>query len=293
MKSKLRLGFADTHEHIAQFFYSLLSKNYEIEIDNTNPEFLIFGDENFGTHNKSYSKKDVTKIFFTGENQRPNDYDCHYAISFDHIENNWHYRLPLYVVYMWALEHIHKTPWKYDYITQVIPQSKIPDKFCSFVVSNPNCAVRNEFFTKLHAIKHVDSAGRLYRNIDIPLEGEKAKIDFLATRKFNICFESFSHPGYVTEKILHAFYANTLPIYWGSPSIKSDFNPDSFIFVNQYKSIDQAIERVIEIDNDDNLYKSIVSQPKLMYNVPTDLMVLDNFLYWFDTIVYKKREARE
>ena len=116
MSKKIKLGFADTHEHISQFFHSLLANRFDVEIDNENPDYLIFGDSNFGSENKKFSKTDCVKIFYTGENQRPDNYDCHYAITFDHNYSNWHFRLPLFVVYMWALDAIHNTGHKYYHI---------------------------------------------------------------------------------------------------------------------------------------------------------------------------------
>jgi hypothetical protein len=291
MKQKLKLGFTDTHDHLAQFFYHTLSKRYDITIDNDTPEFLIFGDENFGTENTKFSKRDCTKIFYTGENRRPENYDCHYAISFDHNFNNWHYRLPLYVIYMWALENIHKTKYRYDYILD--PTVKEKTDFCSFVVSNPNAKERNNFFETLNAIKRVDSAGKHLKNIEVDLAGEEKKIEFLSSRKFNICFESMSHTGYVTEKILHAFYAGTVPIYWGSQTIGHDFNTSAFINVHNFRSFDDAAEYVVRVDGDKDLYNFIVNQPKYAYNIPPSYYFLDNFLNWFDSIVYKKRDTRD
>lgn len=283
---KLKLGFTDTHDHLAGFFHHVLSARYDIEIDNENPDFLIFGDKNFGTDNKNFSKKDCIKIFFTGENQRPEDYDCHYAISFDHNYNPWHYRLPLFVIYMWALKHIHKT--KYDRNWILNPEIKPKKRFASFVVKNPNCQERNNFFKQLNAVKGVDSGGPLYNNIFAELNGEEAKIDFLAERKFNICFESMSYPGYVTEKIFHAFVAGTVPIYWGSPTVEHDFNPKAFINVHNFRSHDDVIEYVMKVDSDDDLYDAIVNQPKFTGNVPPSYIFYNNFLNWFDAVVYKK-----
>jgi hypothetical protein len=289
---KLKLGFADTHEHLAQFFYSLLANRYEVEIDNDNPDYLIFGDDNFGTTNKKFSKNDCVKIFYTGENRRPADYDCHYAITFDHVYSNWHYRLPLFVVYMWALENIHNLEYGFYHILgEHNPQLKTD--FCSFVVSNPGCQERNDFFKKLHAIKPVNSAGKLYNNVSAKLDGEQAKIDFLAKRKFNICFESGSHPGYVTEKILHAFYAQTVPIYWGSPTINADFNHQAFVNVHDFDNMDQVVDYVMLLDSNEDLYNRLLAAPKLSSNVPKDYMLLNNFLNWFDAVVYNRIDARE
>jgi hypothetical protein len=287
---KLKLGFTDTHEHLAAFFQFVLSMRYDVEIDNTNPDYLIFGDKNFGQNNLNYSKDSCTKIFFTGENQRPDDYDCHYAITFDHNHNPWHYRLPLFVIYMWALKNVHNTKYGKNYIFK--PEVKKKDKFCTFVVQNPRCQERNNFFQALNAIKQVDSGGPLYNNINAKLDGEEAKIDFLSTRKFNICFESMSYPGYVTEKILHAFYAGTIPIYWGSPTIESDFNRDSFINVHNFKNQQEAIDYILKVDEDDELYNKIVTAPKFTAKIPPSYLLYNNFLNWFDAVVYKKILSR-
>ena len=97
MKRPLRLSFTDTNEQIARFFVGILANRFDVSVDHENPQYLIFGDKNFGTNNLSYDLNKITKIFYTGENQRPWDYQCHYAISFDHIENEKMYRLPLYL----------------------------------------------------------------------------------------------------------------------------------------------------------------------------------------------------
>lgn len=291
MKSKLKIGFSDTHEHIATFFFNVLATRYEMELNNNNPDFLIFGDENFGTENKRFDRKDVIKIFYTGENRRPENYDCHYAITFDHNYNSWHYRLPLFMIYMWALKHIHKTKYGLNYIFK--PEIKEKTSFASFVVSNPKCEARNNFFQLLSQYKTVDSGGKLFNNIKANLDGEESKINFLSSRKFNICFESMSHPGYVTEKILHAFYAQTIPIYWGSPTIGVDFNLGAFINVHLFKSLEHVVEEVKRIDENDDIYNAILNQPKFMHNIPPSYVMIDNFLNWFDAIVYKKIEQRE
>lgn len=284
---KLRIGFTDTHEHLSMFFYSILSTRYEIVVDNENPEYLIFGDNNFGNQNLRYDKNKVTKIFYTGENQRPENYDCHYAISFDHNYESWHYRLPLFVIYMWAWKHLHGMKYDMDY---VLGKINIQEKtsFASFVVSNPNCKERNNFFELLNKYNTIDSGGKLYNNIQANIHGEQGKIDFLSTRKFNICFEPFTYPGYVTEKIMHAYYAGTIPIYWGNELIASDFNRDSFINVHDFSSFDDAIEYIIEVDSNRELYEKTLTAPKFINNIPPSYLILDNFLNWFDAVVYNK-----
>lgn len=287
---KLKLGVTDTHDHLSKFFISILSSRYDIELDNKSPEFLLFGDDNFGNNNLKYSKKDCIKIFYTGENRRPENYDCHYAISFDHNYNNWHYRLPLFVIYMWALENIHKTKYDFNYIFD--PDIEDKTSFASFVVGNPGCTERNDFFKLLSKYKRVDAGGKLFKNVNIDIPTEADKIAFLSSRKFNICFESMSYPGYVTEKILHAFYAGTIPIYWGNPLIEADFNSKAFINCHNYNSFEEVIDKIIELDVNEALYHDMIMEPAFNAGVAPSYVLLNNFLNWFDAVVYAKREYR-
>jgi hypothetical protein len=52
---------------------------------------------------------------------------------------------------------------------------------------------------------------------------------------------------YITEKILHGYYSLCIPIYWGSSNIHEFYNPDSFIYIEDYNknSVDKAIEKII------------------------------------------------
>ena len=90
---KLRLGFADTFDGAKEYFTNLLSVRYEVVRDDQRPDYLIFGDRNFGESNVRY--ENCVRIFYTGENQRHTDYRCDFAISFDHPTDGRMFRLPL------------------------------------------------------------------------------------------------------------------------------------------------------------------------------------------------------
>jgi len=291
---KLKINFTDTWDACVQFFVDILSNRYNVEISK-DAEYLLFCDENFGNTNTSYKKTDITKIFYTGENCRPENYECHYAITHDHNFHPWHYRLPLYVADMWAIETFHKVkdrPFEYLFnFNKTYAKDKF--EFCAFVHRNPGNPVRNNFFQKLSdRYKKVNSAGTLLNNTGISLPDVESKIRYFTKHKFSLCFENSSYPGYVTEKILHGFYGNTIPIYWGSKTIVKDFNPGSFINYFDYENEDKLIDMIVRIDNDDNLYNQIVNTSKFMYNIPPDQVILTNFLNWFDSIVYNKRDSR-
>ena len=66
----------------------------------------------------------------------------------------------------------------------------------------------------------------------------------------------------------------------------------SFLNYFDFQNEDHLIERILEIDSDDELYNRIVNAPKFLYNIPNECVILNNFLNWFDAIVYEKRFPR-
>ena len=86
------------------------------------------------------------------------------------------------------------------------------------------------------------------------------KLGFEMKHKFSIAFENSSRSGYTTEKLPTALSAQTIPIYWGNPEIEKEFNGKRFINCHAYDSFDEVVERVKEIDNDDELYLSIINE---------------------------------
>lgn len=288
MKKTIKLSFTDTNNQIASFFVSILSQKYDVVIDHASPTYLIFGDRNFGENNLTYDPNKVIKIFYTGENQRPWDYQAHYAISFDHIENENQYRLPLYVIY--DFDNARKGLPNIETFSRKPEDVKEKTGFCSFVVRNPNCQKRNDFYHKLSQYKKIDSGGPLFNNIGYVLpygdDAMKAKLEWLPKYKFNMCFENSSYPGYATEKLYEALLGNTIPIYWGSQTIEVDFNPKAFLNWYDYKDDDEFLNAIIELDKDPDKYMNMYLQP-MFSNGVNRFMKVDNFLKWFDNNVYK------
>jgi len=48
--------------------------------------------------------------------------------------------------------------------------------------------------------------------------------------RYALVMENSDSPGYVSEKILHAFLSGTVPIYYGSRFVFEIFNAKAFIF---------------------------------------------------------------
>ena len=227
------------------FIYRFLSRYYKIELSE-NPDFLFCS--SFGYNHWKY--KDCIKIYYTGENLVPdfNIYD--YGISFYHLSFDDRYlRFPLWLTYCWNV--LDKIEEKEDYNFE----SLLNRKFCNFVYSNGGWAdpIREKFFKRLSKYKKVDSGGKYLNNIGYCVPD---KLVFIKDYKFTIAIENSVVPGYTTEKIIEPMMVNSMPIYYGDPIVENDFNMKSCVHLRDYQSLDDAVEAIIELDKQDELYYS-------------------------------------
>ena len=146
--------------------------------------------------------------------------------------------------------------------------------FCAFIHVNKSnkmaqINIRNEFCAELMKYKKVLSPGRVMNNVQAPdymnlrkVEGNFSEgfIRYLSECKFFICFENMlsskQDPNgikYVTQKILSAFIAGSIPIYSGYREIAELFNPAAFINAHDFSSHQELIEYIKEVDNSPEL----------------------------------------
>lgn len=284
-KPKLKLGFTDYYQTLDDFFMSVLSKAFDVERDDANPDYLIFCDETFGQNNLKYDHNKVVKIFFTGENRRPWNYQCHHAISFDHLDGSQFYRLPLYVLDNWV-QTKNGVP---DMLRLPVEYVKYNDKewFCGFVAGNGSSQYRNKMFHMLNEYKPIMSGGPLFNNIGGILPRDvMSKINFFRKCRFSLCFENSSYPGYCTEKIMHGFIAKTVPIYWGSPTVTMDFQEGSFISRHDFVSDNEFIDAIIKIDQDTSTWEVIANCDAIGYQHQRNWDIV-RFNSWFLQNVYR------
>jgi len=279
----MRVAFTDFWQYPKAFdpnnnFIIHLIRCIEPTVEVTTPDkadviiFTIFGSEH-----RRYSCK---KIFFSGENKRPNYNECDYSITFDvNSYGGRNVRIPLWLHYIdWFGLRTYDNPeylLPVDYIYGDNEfNSKERTKFCSAVYSNP-VGIRNEFVTKLNTYKKVDCYGKVRGFKPLP-DGEKIKMDLISDYKFNVCFENSTHPGYYTEKLLHAKVSGCIPIYYSDEHMGMDFNPKCCINLSSFENVDHLIKYIIEVDSDYELYKSILNEP--LFNSPVDLGYIKNKL---------------
>ena len=248
---KIKLKFVGFTSKIQeQGLRDIIGRHFEIE-DSSEPDYVMYW-----VYDYEHLKYNSIRILYTSECYTPDFNDCDYAIGFDRLCFGDRYtRVPLYTLFQYQKF--------YDYIKQRPKFDKgllrTKDRFCTFVVSNCFAQdVRSKLFEKLSEYKKVDSGGRFKNNIGGAVKDKQA---FLKRAKFNIAGENCSYDGYATEKIVEAFAADTIPIYYGDPNIVKDFNPRAFVNVHDFASLDEVLEKVKEIDNNDDLYLSMLNEP--------------------------------
>lgn len=250
---KIKIAFVDFWEGFnpkENYFITVLQKFYEIEWsdDPQKTEYLFYSC--FGYQHMKYS---CIKIFYTGENIVPDFNLCDYAIGYEHLQYGDRYiRMPLYTI-----------DFRKDYFHMMESWGKITERkrFCSFVASNNVEAdsARKDLFEKLSEYQQVDAGGRFLNNIGLE-NGVEDKQQFQEQYKFSMAVENSSHLGYCTEKIVQAFAAGTIPIYWGDPAVGTYFNEKAFVNCHKYKNFDEVLEVVKRIDQNEEIYRDMLRQ---------------------------------
>ena len=74
------------------------------------------------------------------------------------------------------------------------------------------------------------------------------KLDGLSSYMFSIVIENIKYDDYFTEKIIDCFASGTIPIYWGTNSVKNFFNKDGIIFFNTIEELGDILYNLKEDD---------------------------------------------
>ena len=274
--------------------FPYLRPHYRFVLDRQAPDFVFYSV--YGYVEKLAER--ATRILFAGE---PGD---HFAqggkMSPDVNEPGfYHYGLTM------ALENTHPNhiymplcclhlPLHNNGMLDLVRQhgAARPEKeyFCNFIYSNGNSRRRVEFFHQLSRYKRVESLGAVERNNDALVgtgydsAGYRAKQAFQARCKFSLAFENTYFPGYTTEKLSDPLLAGSVPIYSGNPRVGEIFNPRAFINVDTFASDDDAIDYIREVDTNDDLYESYLSEPPFPDNTIPERISDATYLQFFQRI---------
>ena len=289
---QIRVHFVDfsNMDNIIEKICSILSRHFAVIIDGENPEYVFYSA--FGSE---YLKYDCVRIFYTGENIVPDFNLCDYAIGFDHIKFLDRYlRYPLYLFYE---TDVQKAARKHQNLSLEVVRNK--KRFCNFVVTNgKGDPYREKVFHALCAYKRVDSAGKFLNNVGARV---KDKFAFQRECRFSLCFENSSTPGYLTEKLIQAAAAQTIPIYWGDTlATKPLFdggggiNARAFINAHEFANIASLVRHIESIENDENAQLAILQEPLFLDSNHIELFEkqLEDFLVYIFSQPYERSFRR-
>lgn len=266
-------GF-DIHHNI---YVDVLSRKYDVSVivdDASEPDLLFYSFN--GSRHYGY---DCIKVYCSLENDVPNFNECDYALSAHYLQfGDRHLRFPQYLIYD-----------EYDALDVPceVTETLFHREFCSAVVSQVRYSspVRLQLLDAIDAYKPVAFGGAYRNNVGGRISD---KMDFLRRYKFNLAFENSCVCGYTTEKLVEALAACTVPIYWGNPLVGKEFNPEAYINIADYDTVDNALRAIDCIDHDEAAYLSMLRSPKVLPDARIDWH--DRLLCFLSDIVEKGRK---
>lgn len=252
------IGFWNGFDKEHNFISEILKKRCEVVVSK-DPEYVFVSSfcKPF-----EFAKYDCVRVFYTAEPFSPDFVSFDYCIGFDHIDaGDRYYRYPYYAL-RWNEKQIGSS---YHQLSlekaQEVLNSK--ERFCNFVYSHDTQSnLRQRVFTKLSEYKKVDSVGTYLNNQSdgYTVTYGASKDDYLRKSKFTIAIDSLCFPGFTTEKIIEPILCHSVPIYHGDPTISDYFNTKSFVHLKDDSQLDSFVEKVIELDQDDEKYIEMLMQ---------------------------------
>ncbi len=255
---------------IRKVYSGLIERGYEFELTTREQANYIFVGNEFYPIKKSKSQ---IVIALCSEAITPDFNIVDYAVSFDNIlYEDRHLRIPSWI----GCNNVNRALSKHENVNSDDSRRE----FCNFVYSNNKWAnkYRMDFFEELSKYKRVDSGGKIRNNIGYRVDD---KISFQNNYKFSIAIENTVKNGYISEKLIDAFAARTIPIYYGDPLVANTFNNRAFINLMEFNSIEEAVDHIKRIDQDEELYISMLKEPAIREDA-IDAEYINNYEFIID-----------
>lgn len=269
------------------FNNEFIKDKYDI-IESDEPQFVFY--QPFFELSDLCKYNDSIKIFITGEPLHSDLNFFDYCFGFDNeISND---RICFFPHFLWDYNGIKSLTLKQ---AKTIVSKK--EHFCDFIYGHEiQSNLREHYFNLLNAYKRVESAGKYLNNQEdghiVHYEfNNPSKLELQKKCKFSLCIQWVDFPWFINEKIVHSFQANEIPIFYGTETVKQIFNPKRFLFIKDFKTDDDLLKKIIELDNDDDKFSEILSES--IYNEHDyDKKVLDNAITFLDNILSSGKIVR-
>jgi len=318
-----RQGFPNNGQHSwMRYFKFILSKKYNVIIDAINPDIIIHSDLSYDknkidTYTKELpsefspsSDKDKKFLYVSGEVadfRGVIESQNQWAIGYNKFEHERYLRQPSCAFDIWTLfDECRLVDSPFNWLIEkrnfdVI--SKRNAKFCCITQASHN-DFRELIFNKLSEYKQVTSSGPWKQNIEPSEQLDRyqwqnhnyvgridgltyrEKIEFFQKYKFNMAIHYTNTDYIVQEKIIHAFFAGAIPIFFGNKLILEEgFNPESFINLHDFNELDSFLDLVKNIDSNYELYRKYIEAPIFLNNKLPEYYDFDYTLNFLEKIV--------
>ena len=299
IKKKIYIATENQGFHEKTFFLYWLRKAYPnynfIYSDSYKPNIVIKSVISYKSDDKnkiSDKYKDLPIIHWTGEssdissNFTPNDFNI--IITPYRDNNKYTINLPFctYLYHSLYESNFKKLTSKKLYMIAYCYSNKIDFR--------ENCI--DYLIKKINDPKKISFLGNCKRDecrvLQLPRKDMyKNLIKEYSNHKFVIAFENIKKKGYITEKIITAFMSGAIPIYWGDNNYaKKLFNPKAFISVDDYNSIYECLDYILNLT--ESKIDAIMKEPIFKNNIIPDIFNYNHFYKnsVFYNLVTKLRE---
>lgn len=199
------------------------------------------------------------RILVTAENHAPDLNHFDYCLTHAPIEDERRHRFP-YWQYVTLFDAEARAALTAPRVPLSAEELRAQQRdFCAFVSYNGKAKKRVNMVQALMKRRRVSCGGPFMNNIGYRVENKR---EFLAKHLFSVAYENEASTGYQTEKIVDAFIARSIPLYWGSDMVEEEFNPAAFVYARNYPTQDAFLDDVLAIaDNEERLLALLNASP--------------------------------
>lgn len=151
-------------------------------------------------------------------------------------------------------------------------------KFLAYIASNCQPMRENLFAAIKKKNNHAQALGMCSNPNKTRFPGSWSELDKVYSNyNFMFAMENHAENGYITEKILNGFRSGAIPVYWGdTETVEKIFNPKSYINISKFKSLDEAAEYIINLNNNEDAIQKIRSEPIFKDNIIPEIFLINN-----------------
>ena len=276
--------------------FQIIKSMVDVEITTPrNAQLIIKGPykekNKFAKYKNKLVSKNAVVLFDSAENTRYGDVKADYYITHDlGVSDPRHIRIPhWYNVIDWRHKGLPELGETKRFGRSIsIDELMAPRSINSFIDREEAAVIfaghlREPRGSIIEAIKKQMKVVGYGRAFDAEILNHNnsgiQKQDILKKYKFNICPENSLGIGYYTEKVVEAYAAGCIPIYWSDHNVSHDFNEKSFINASNHVTQHNY--------NFPNLTEIKIQQNIISYPLINEEPRIEKLLLFLDKIIKK------